>query len=87
MNAEPISLRTLIRTPMLLAIPAFSELERVDPEIISRWDQRQRQLALEDFAHHARFIGTAGLYGNPSLLSDYVSWLIVLMRRLNFKTE
>jgi len=87
MDTELLSLRTLIRAPMLLAIPAFSELERVDPEFISRWDQRQRQLALEDFAHHARFIGTAGLYGNPSLLSDYVSWLIVLMRRLNFKTE
>ena len=87
MNTEPLSLRALIRTPMLIALPAFSELERASPEAVARWDQRQRQLALEDFAHHARFIGTAGLYGNPALLSDYVNWLIVLMRRLNFKTE
>ena len=87
MNSELVSLRTLIKTPMLLALPALSELERAMPKAASKWDQRGRQFVLEDLAHHARFFGTAALYGNPDLLSDYVDWLKVLMSRLRFKIE
>lgn len=87
MNADVVSLRNLVRSPMLLAVPAFQKLEVLFPETAIKWNQHQRLLALEDFVHHTRFIGTAALYGDQALLSDYVDWLKVLWDTLGFRIE
>lgn len=72
---------------MILAEPAFLLLESRIPEAAARWSQRQRALVLEDLSHHARFFGTAALYGDRGLLSDYVDWLKVLAAKLGFRME
>lgn len=87
MRPELLSLRMLVRNPMLLAIPAMQRLEMQFPGSVIRWNQRQRLLALEDLVHHSRFIGTAALYGDQDLLSDYIDWLRVLWTNLGFRTE
>ncbi|TXT47696.1 MAG: cobalamin B12-binding domain protein [Spirochaetes bacterium] len=72
---------------MVLAEAAFQVLESLIPETAARWNQRQRNLALEDLAHHVRFFGTAALYGDRPLLLDYVNWLKVLAEKLGFRME
>ncbi|MCX8012857.1 MAG: cobalamin-dependent protein, partial [Rectinema sp.] len=87
MMQDVIFLRHLLQSPMLLAIPALRQIESRMPETTLKWNQRQRLLALEDLVHHTRFIGTAALYGDQALLSDYIDWLKVLWNTLGFRIE
>jgi len=57
----------------------------LSPEYWNKFSASGRELSLRDAAYHLPFLGEAVVASDKSIFTDYVAWVKVLFRGLNFK--